>query len=196
MHIITKSIKATISLKFVFILYITIAFVPMLQQYLPSCTRAVAGYDHGFCNYNNYSIFKYAFFDLINYKDIYQLHQPETWDYYKYSPTFALFFGIFAILPDWLGLFTWHLFNSMCIFIPVVLFAKKYSENKYMASYILLFCLLDTLGQNSNMQSNAMLIGLLLLAFYLIENGKSFWSVFCVVVTIFVKIYGVVFLLM
>lgn len=167
----------------------------MLQQYLPSCTKYVLGYEHTFCNYNNYSIFKYAFYDLINNKDIYQLHQPETWDYYKYSPTFALFFGVFAILPDWLGLFLWHLFNSMCILIPVVLFAKKYSNNKNAASYILLFCLLDTLGQNSNMQSNAMLVGLLLLAFYFIENKMNFWSLFCVVATIFVKIYGVVFLL-
>ena len=111
----------------------------MLQQYLPACTRTHEGFLQTFCNYNNYSIFKYAFWDLLHNNDIYVLHQPQTWDYYKYSPTFAMFFGIFAILPDWLGLFCWHLFNSFCIIWSVKLLIKGL-DNQSTFKGVLTYC--------------------------------------------------------
>ena len=57
-----------------------------------------------YSHYNNYLIFKDSFIHLFNNKDLYQLYPMEHWDYFKYSPTFALLMAPFAALPDFVGL--------------------------------------------------------------------------------------------
>src|SRR5580658_9739822 len=39
--------------------------------------------------YNNYVIFKYSFFHLIDGKNLYGIYPDDHWDLFKYSPTFA-----------------------------------------------------------------------------------------------------------
>jgi hypothetical protein len=66
-----------------------------------------------YTHYNNYKIFKESYFHLVEKQDLYQLYPKEHWDYYKYSPTFALFMAPFAYLPDFLGLLFWNLLNVL-----------------------------------------------------------------------------------
>lgn len=83
-----------------------LAIVAAVQSYyLPAMTAA--GSEHLYPRYNNYIIFKQSYFHLVEGDNLYQQYPEESWDLYKYSPTFALFFGILAWLPDLPGLILW-----------------------------------------------------------------------------------------
>src|SRR6202012_2541034 len=134
--------------------------------------------------YNNFRIFKFSFYHLIQGKDIYQLFPNDHWDLYKYSPGFALCFGLLSWMPDTIGLLLWNLINSLCLFAGIRLLPGLNAEKK---SWILLFCLLEMLLSIQNTQSNGLMAGLIILAFALAEKEKYFWSTPIVVFMFFIK---------
>jgi len=81
--------------------YALVALIATLQEYHGGAKRFPAQKnDRDYTYYNNYVIFKQSFAHLRSGSDLYGYHLQEHWDLYKYSPTFALFFGVFAWLPD------------------------------------------------------------------------------------------------
>ncbi len=48
-------------------------------------------------SYNNYSIFKYTFWHLIESKSLYDHYPAEYWDRNHYGPVFAIFIAPFAL---------------------------------------------------------------------------------------------------
>jgi hypothetical protein len=140
-----------------------------------------------YIDYNNFRIFKFSFFHLIQNRDIYQLFPDDHWDLYKYSPAFALCFGVISWMPDILGLFLWNLINSLCLYAGVRLLPGISDEKK---SFILLFCLLEMLLSIQNTQSNGLMAGLIVLAFALAERRNYLLSTLCVVFSFYIKIYG------
>ena len=140
-----------------------------------------------YITYNNYRIFKYSFFHLVQRKDIYQLFPEDHWDLYKYSPGFALCFGLLSWMPDTIGLLLWNGINSLCLFAGIRMLPGLDDEKK---SWILLFSLLEMLLSIQNTQSNGLMAGLIVLAFALAERGKYFWSTLCIVFSFYIKIYG------
>jgi hypothetical protein len=174
------------SLSIVFFAYVLISLVAAAQGlfahdkvYLPG----VRAYTH----YNNYVIFKYSFFHLVEGKDIYQLFPDDHWDLYKYSPAFALLFGFLSWLPDAIGLVLWNLINSLCLFAGIRLLPGLNDKKK---SWILLFCLLELLNSIQNTQSNGLMAGLIILAFALAERSKYFLSALCIALSFYIKIFG------
>src|SRR6202012_5777181 len=137
--------------------------------------------------YNNFRIFKFSFFHLIEGKDIYQLFPDDHWDLYKYSPAFALCFGVLSWMPDTIGLLLWNLINSLCLVAGVRLLPDLSDEKK---SWILLFSLLEMLLSIQNTQSNGLMAGLIVLAFAYAERSKYLLSTLCVVFSFYIKIYG------
>ena len=111
-----------------------------------------------YIDYNNFRIFKFSFYHLIHYRDIYRLFPDDHWDLYKYSPAFALCFGLLSWLPDTIGLFLWNLINALCLFAGVRLLPVLSDEKK---SWILLFGLLEMLLSIQNTQSNGLMAGLI-----------------------------------
>src|ERR1043166_5046324 len=57
---------------------------------------------------NNFLIFRSAFDHLRFGVDLYALHPAEHGDLFKYSPTFALLFAPFAIMPFGVSLAVWN----------------------------------------------------------------------------------------
>src|SRR5690349_14996817 len=53
---------------------------------------------------NNFQIFRWSFDNLRDGTDLYALHPEQYTDFYKYSPTFALLFAPFSVLPVAAGL--------------------------------------------------------------------------------------------
>ncbi len=89
--------------------------IASLQSYFAPLSLAPNNLEY--TRYNNYIIFKQSFFHLIQNKDLF-IHYPyEYWDLYKYSPTFALLFAPFALIPDLLGLILWNAINALAIFL-------------------------------------------------------------------------------
>jgi Glycosyltransferase family 87 len=185
MNMLTNFQKSILSPKAPIVLYVVAAIAASIQALLIShMVNGILVYT----DYNNYVIFKNSFFHLLKGTNMYVLFPDEQNDLYKYSPTFALIMGLFAWLPNAIGLPLWNLCNALVLLAGVRMlpFAK---ENK---SLLLFFIFLELLTSIQNSQSNGMLAGLMLLAYGYIRKGKIGWSVFCLVVASFIKLYGII----
>ena len=144
---------------------------------------------HVYTYYNNYVIFRQSFYHLAENKDPYQLYPEEHADYYKYSPAFSLFFGIFAIFPDYIGLNLWNILNTLVLLLAVYYLPHIDNRKK---GLILLACLLELVTSLQNSQSNGLVAGLMIFSLGFLERGKNFWSAFVIVFWVFIKLFGIV----
>ncbi len=174
--------------KAILLLFLVVAILASLQAYFSELKTFEPG-GVLYTTYNNYVIFRQSFFHLIQDQDLYILYKKEQWDLYKYSPAFALFFGGFALLPDWAGLSLWNLANSLALGFAVYYLPKIDRRSK---GLILLFVLIELLTSLQNEQSNGLIAGLLILAFGLLERDRYWLAALCVVGVVYIKIFGIV----
>ena len=139
--------------------------------------------------YNNYIIFKQSFFHLIHRQDLYIAYYSEYWDLYKYSPAFALFFGGLSVLPDAIGLFLWNVLNAGILVIAIYQVPKINTRYK---SLMLLTVAIEMLTSLQNSQSNTLLVGLLILAFCMMEKGNLGLATLFITLTVFIKLFGII----
>ena len=138
--------------------------------------------------YNNYLIFKNSFFHLLENKNLYTYHPKVQADLYKYSPTFALFFGVFSWLPDALGLLLWNGLNALVIYAILQLKFLKPNQ-KFL---IWLFVVLEFITNIQSSQSNGLMAGLMILTFVFLERKNVILATLMVVLSIYLKLFGAV----
>jgi hypothetical protein len=143
--------------------------------------------------YGNYVQFKLSWFHLVSGKDLYVINPAEHYDYFKYSPTFAVIFGIIAWMPDLPGLLLWTLLNTLLLLFAVRSLPGISDRNR---SFLLLFLLVEMMTSIQNMQSNALMAGLLIFAFVFLEQRKPILATLFIVLTIYIKLFGIVALLL
>lgn len=177
---------------FVMGLYILLALIASLQV-INSGDKHFDGQEHSYTQYNNYIIFKNAYAHLQSGQDLYDHYPEEQWDLYKYTPTFAVTFGVFAIFPDVVGLFLWNLVNVLLLFWGIYLLPRLNKKQKAGVCFILIFELLTAI---QNEQSNGLMAGLLLLTFVFLERKKLFWAALCIVFSAYIKLFGIVGLIL
>ncbi|HTR31138.1 MAG TPA: glycosyltransferase family 87 protein [Puia sp.] len=168
------------------IAYVAIAVIAAVQGLSAGPKVYIPG-GRPYIDYNNFRIFKFSFYHLIRGKDIYQLFPDDHWDLYKYSPGFALCFGMLSWMPDPVGLLLWNLVNSLCLFAGIRLLPGLEDRKK---AWILLFCLLEMLLSIQNTQSNGLMAGLTILGLALAERRNYMLSTLCIVFSFYIKIYG------
>jgi hypothetical protein len=139
--------------------------------------------------YNNYTIFQQSFLHLKEGKDPYIAYPEEHWDLFKYSPTFSVFFSVFALFPDWLGLNLWNILNALILVLAVYYLPKLKKEQK---ALVLLILLIELMTSMQNSQSNGLMAGLLVLGFGLLEKDKYLWGTLAIVFSVFIKLFGIV----
>ena len=169
-------------------LYVLFALVAGIQSLLLSPKPFLEG-GIEYSNYNNYVIFSESFHHLKDNQDLYIAYPEEHWDLFKYTPTFSAFFGLFAIFPDWLGLNLWNLLNAFVLLLAIYYLPRLDNRQK---AWVLLIVLLEFMGSVMGEQSNALIAGLLVLSFGLLENKKFLIASLCIVLTVFIKLFGVV----
>ncbi|MCE6992977.1 glycosyltransferase family 87 protein [Dyadobacter sp. CY323] len=174
--------------KSILIVFLGCAIFASLQSYFSGLKSFVEG-GRLYTSYNNYIIFKQSFFHLIHGQDLYADFVEEQGDLFKYSPTFALIFSLLAILPDVLGLSLWNILNATVLFYAVCYLPRIDVRTK---GLILVFMLVELLTSVQNEQSNALIAGLLLFTFGFLERGKYWLASFCLISTIFIKLFGIV----
>lgn len=174
------------SLLIAFLAYLLITIIATTQN-LTAGPKVYETGGRAYIDYNNFRIFKFSFYHLLHNQDIYQLFPDDHWDLYKYSPAFAVCFGLLSWMPDILGLFLWNAINAFCLFAGIRLLPELSDEKK---SFILLFCLLEMLLSIQNTQSNGLMAGLIVLAFALAERRNYLLSTLCIVFSFYIKIYG------
>jgi hypothetical protein len=120
---------------------------------------------------NNFLIFRSAFDHLLAGTDMYVPHPAEHDDLFKYSPTFALFFAPFRVLPYAPALLLWNLLNVLPLFwgLRLVLEGRERTTALQVAGLGLVFTMDGT-------QSNGLVAGAIVLAFAAIERNRI-WTV-------------------
>jgi hypothetical protein len=174
--------------KTLLIIYIIASIATSVQSYLlPPKTFQDEGklYTH----YNNYIVFKQSHFHLIHGQDPYRLYPDEQWDLYKYSPAFSVFFGVFAYLPDIVGLNLWNFLNSLVLLFSIYLLPGISNRIKGLILFTILIELITS-------QSNALVAGLIIFSFGLLEKENYALGTLSIALSVFVKLFGIVALVM
>lgn len=142
--------------------------------------------------YNNFLIFKWSGFNLINELPLFignDLH----YDLFKYSPTCAMGFLPFHWLPTEIGLLTWNLLNLV---LPFWALHQIIGLNAKMRNILLLFLLGEGITSLLNAQSNGLVLGLLLSAIGAFQREKTGKAVLLILLSGFIKIFGWIFFLL
>lgn len=174
-----------LNLKTLLLVYLFLALGAGVHSYIIG-PQEFAGKQY--THYNNYLIFKHSYFHLIQNKNLYIEYPAEHWDYFKYSPTFALMMFPFAYLPDLIGLLLWNLVNSLILFFAV----KLLNINDKIKALILWFSAIELLTSIQNEQSNGIVAGLFILSFVFFEKGKPFIATLLIAVSAYIKLFGAI----
>ena len=118
---------------------------------------------------NNFTIFRSATVNLLAGRDLYAGHPEQHFDFYKYSPTFALLFAPLAYLPFALAFLCWSLLNALLLWYALdrLLPGRR-------ATLALALVYLEVLFAMQYGQSNSLVTALMILAFVACERARQF----------------------
>src|SRR6266487_2403053 len=133
---------------------------------------------------NNFKVFRAAAVNLLAHRDLYAAHPDQHFDFYKYSPTFALLFAPLAALPFAPALLIWSLLNSLLLWYAV---RRLLPERQ--ATLALAFVYLEVLFAMQYTQSNGLVTALILLAFLALEQGRQLRAALLIGLDAFIKIF-------
>jgi hypothetical protein len=117
---------------------------------------------------NNFLIFRAASRHLLHGQDLYAPYPAEHFDFYKYSPTFALLFLPFALPPFAVAMALWNALNAGVLYVAIGLVLPRRAAT---AARAIVF--LDMLGSLQNVQSNALVAALIVLTFAAYERRHT-----------------------
>ena len=137
---------------------------------------------------NNYLIFENTFRNLLREQSLYAFYPQYHGDVNHYGPIFSVLIFPFALLPNWLGLLFWNLFNCFLLFKAIQTLPLSESK-RVVIGYIAIPCLVASM---LNQQFNAGAGAIMILSYTQFEKRNGFWSAMCIAFGTFVKLYGVV----
>lgn len=132
----------------------------------------------------NFEIFRAASRHLFAGEDLYAEWPAEHVDRFKYSPTFALLFGPFSWLYWPLALFLWSALNVLVLFYAI---DSLLAPRAALAALAVL--LLEVLRAMQNAQSNALVAGLIVLAFLALERQRVWRAAAAIITGASIKIF-------
>lgn len=134
---------------------------------------------------NNFLIFRTSWFNLVEGRDLFQLN-PQHADYYKYSPTFALLFAPFAVLPLSAGLLLWTAVNAGSLYWAL---GRVFAGGQLLAARAIV--LIDAVGSMQNAQSNVLSAALIILAFAELERRRELTGAIAVTLGTLIKLFPI-----
>lgn len=135
---------------------------------------------------NNYDIYRYVFTHVADGTSLFKPYPYEYSDVNHYGPFFGMVIAPFAILPRPAGLMLWHLFLALSYYFAVRKSTFSWSEQLL----ILWLCANELYTALGLSQFNIIIVDLILLTFFFVENKEEHWAALCIVIGAFVKIYG------
>ena len=138
--------------------------------------------------YNNYLIYKGVFYHTINKISLYATYPKEFFDRNHYGPIFSLLIAPFALLPDWLGMTLWSVFNTAVLLWAI----NKLPLKQEQIILILWICAHEFLTTILSFQFNPIMTGIIILSYVFIIKKQDFWSSMFIALGLFVKLYGIV----
>lgn len=137
---------------------------------------------------NNFLIYKYVYWHLIEQKDLYLHYPTEFDDLNHYGPFFSIVIAPFAVLPRIVGLILWNVSLTMLMWISV----RTSRFSKYEILFMLWYSAHDLLTCLFMQQFNIAVAALILLAFTMTERKKELWATFFICLGTFVKLLPIV----
>jgi hypothetical protein len=133
---------------------------------------------------NDFAIFQASFWNLIAHRDLYVLRLNQAHDYFKYSPSFALLFAPFAVLPFVVGLFFWNLVNALAVWVALRLLLPPRQWGIAQA-----LVALPALRSMQSAQSNSLVAALIIVAFVSFEYDRLWRGAFAIALGAVIKIF-------
>jgi hypothetical protein len=146
---------------------------------------AAATVQHGVVSpNNNFRIFRAASRHLFAGLDLYAAYPAEHFDFYKYSPVFALLFAPFAYLPFAPAMLLWNTLNAGALYVALGLVLPRRAAT---VARVIVF--LDMLGSLQNAQSNALVAALIVLTFAAYERHHTALGSLAAITGTYVKLF-------
>ncbi|MBS4042256.1 MAG: DUF2029 domain-containing protein [Chitinophagaceae bacterium] len=137
---------------------------------------------------NIYKIFKYSFIHAQQQVNLYLQYPLQHDDVFLYGPTFSFLIAPFALLPDWLGVTLWVIFNVSILFYAI----KQLPIKEIYQNAILVLASHEMMNASSWLQFNATIAACIILGFVFIIKGKEWLALLFIVFATITKIYGIV----
>jgi len=171
-----QKIKALFTNKyFVLVLWFGLSTIAALKQVLMN-------------GINNYLLYKWSWFHLVEQKNIY-LHYPQLFDdCHHYGPFFGLIIAPFAMFPDAVGVTLWSIFNTWILYKAVTMLPLDPKKQVM----ILLICAHELMTSSFSVQVNPFITALMLFTFIFIRKEKDFWAALMIIIGTYIKLYGIV----
>ena len=156
-----------------------------LMVVIATVQRGVLSQEH-----TTWPIFRQSYSHLLAGVDLYRYYPSEQGagaaDLFKYSPTWALLYGAFSPLPFALGLLLWNLLNATVLFAAVRALLPKPQ-----ATLALLFMSPWLLHAVQSSSSNALVAGLVVMAYLNMERRNLWGAAFGIAAGTLIKIFPV-----
>jgi len=104
--------------KYIVSIWFLLAIVSSLKQYFSNNPD----------KYNNYLIYKNVFWHLLDKQNLYLEYPNLYFDHNHYGPLFGLIIAPFALMPDWLGMTLWSVFNAGILVWAINKLPLKYNQ--------------------------------------------------------------------
>ncbi|MFN5319157.1 MAG: glycosyltransferase family 87 protein [Bacteroidia bacterium] len=140
-------------------------------------------------HYNNFVLFKYSFSHMLEGINPYQYFPQEHFDIYKYSPTFALFFGFFSLFPDSIGLILWNGLNAVGL-VWAIFMLKGLTQ--YQKSLVFFLSVVELATSLQNSQANGLMAALMIFSLAMLQRNKIVWAALCIALSFYIKLFGIV----
>jgi hypothetical protein len=133
---------------------------------------------------NNFLIFRWSFLNLASGHDMYAAQPQHHADLYKYSPSFAVLFAPFALIPFSISLALWDALNALLLFYAI----ERLLPSRE-AAIALALIYLEVLRSMQRSQSNSLVTALVILAFLAFEERKPLGATISIAIGAAVKIF-------
>lgn len=137
-------------------------------------------------DFNNFRIFASSFAHLLKGIDLYGLFPEEHFDHFKYTPTFALLMGPWAVLPLSFGGVLWNFLSALLLGWGIT----RLSLSDELKRNLMLIALPEYIGSLQNFQSNVLLVGLFLACFHFLERKRWFYAALALGLAGHIKIFA------
>lgn len=145
-------------------------------------------FDH---SHTTFPIFRQSYYHLVAGRDLYAAYPAEQGaqpaDLFKYSPTAALLFSPFALPALPWGLFLWNAVNA-----AILVFAVGRVLPRRQANWALVIIAPAALSALQSSSSNALMAGLLVLAWVALERGRPFGGAAAIAAGALIKLFPLV----
>jgi len=171
------------------LIIVLLSIIISIPRYYWAPFPGTSDYIYHYTHYNNFLLFKYSFYHLIQHKDLYLGWPGERhYDLFKYSPAFAFLMAPIAILPNLLGLIVWTALNGLILFYAFWKFPFKNDNYRLLA---IVFVFPEAITSMEIFQSNCLVVGLIILAYLAIERKNIAIAAMLIIASAFIKLFGI-----